>query len=53
MAYKKQSSNDNSCLWFMVYKCNLIRLVFIILVLRKAKMGNLNSFHKFTHMCIY
>jgi hypothetical protein len=46
VAYKKQSSEDIFCLWFVVYKCSLIRLLFILLVLRKAEMGNLKSFHK-------
>jgi hypothetical protein len=30
VAYKKQSNENNSCLWFVVYLFNLIRCVYII-----------------------
>jgi hypothetical protein len=30
VAYKKQSNENNSCLWFVVYLCNLIRRVYIV-----------------------
>ncbi len=28
VAYKKQSNENNSCLWFVVYECNLIKRVY-------------------------
>jgi hypothetical protein len=38
VAYKKQSSENNSCLWFVVYECNLIKHVYIV-GFKEGKIG--------------